>query len=90
MKKQITKKKKAAVAESKNAVPELDKLAERIKQLRKSKGYKSHEAFAFDIGISRSQYNKYERGYDIRFSTLVRIIKEFNMTLEEFFSEGFN
>lgn len=86
MKKQAAKK---SVAKSKKTIPELNKLSERIKELRKKKGYKSHEAFAYDIGISRSQYNKYERGYDIRFSTLVRIIKEFDMTLDEFFSEGF-
>ena len=87
MKKQGTKK---TPAKAKKPPPELNKLSARIKELRKNKGYKSHEAFAYDIGISRSQYNKYERGYDIRFTTLVRIIKELNMSIDEFFSEGFD
>lgn len=86
MKKQSAKK----AAPKGKQIPELPKLAERVKKLRKEKGYNSHEAFAFEIGISRTQYNKYERGYDIRFSTLVRIVKAFDMSLEEFFSEGFD
>ncbi len=88
MKKQSTTKKVST--KGKKQIPELPKLADRIKTLRKEKGFNSHEAFAFEVGISRTQYNKYERGFDIRFSTLVRIIKQFDMTLEEFFSEGFD
>lgn len=81
MKKKAAKKTKTKDKQA----PELSKLAIRLKALRLEKGYKSHEAFAFDIGISRTQYNKYERGYDIRFSTLTRIVKQLDMTLEEFF-----
>ncbi len=86
MKKQLVKK---ASAKGKQ-VAEPQQLAKRLKALRKEKGYTSHEAFAFDVGISRTQYNKYERGFDIRFTTLVRIVTHLEMTLEEFFSEGFD
>lgn len=68
----------------------LKKLGERIKSLRISKGYSSYEYFAYEHNISRAQFGRYERGEDLRFSTLTRIIKAFDMTLEEFFSEGFN
>jgi transcriptional regulator with XRE-family HTH domain len=68
----------------------LKKLGERIKSLRISKGYSSYEYFAYEHNISRAQFGRYERGEDLRFSTLIRIIKAFDMTLEEFFSEGFD
>jgi len=68
----------------------LKKLGERIKALRISKGYSSYEYFAYEHNISRAQFGRYERGEDLRFSTLVKIIKAFDMTLEQFFSEGFD
>ncbi len=68
----------------------LKKLGERIKSLRISKGYSSYEYFAYEHNISRAQFGRYERGEDLRFSTLTKIVKAFDMTLEEFFSEGFN
>lgn len=68
----------------------LKKLGERIKSLRIKKGYSSYEYFAYEHNISRAQFGRYERGEDLRFSTLIKIIKAFDMTLEEFFSEGFS
>lgn len=68
----------------------LKSLGERIKSLRIKKGYTSYEYFAYEHNISRAQFGRYERGEDLRFSTLLRIIKAFDMTLEEFFSEGFS
>ena len=68
----------------------LNKLGERIRQIRIKKGYTSYEYFAYDHKISRAQFGRYERGEDLRFSTLVRIIEAFDMTLEEFFKEGFD
>lgn len=68
----------------------LKSLGERIKSLRIKKGYTSYEYFAYEHNISRAQFGRYERGEDLRFSTLLRIIDAFDMTLEEFFSEGFS
>ncbi|WP_256003530.1 helix-turn-helix domain-containing protein [Pedobacter deserti] len=65
------------------------KLAERIKSLRLKANYKSYEAFAYDHGISRSQWGRYEKGMNLQYISLVKITKAFDMTLEEFFSEGF-
>ncbi|MEQ9414250.1 MAG: helix-turn-helix transcriptional regulator [Cyclobacteriaceae bacterium] len=64
-------------------------LKNRIKELRKSKGYSSADLFAYDNNISRGQYGRYERGEDIRFSTLAKLIHTFDLTVEEFFAEGF-
>ncbi len=68
----------------------LKKLGKRIKEIRIAKGYTSYEYFAYEHNISRAQFGRYERGEDLRFSTLVKIIQAFNMSLEEFFSEGFD
>ena len=69
---------------------EIEKLAKRIKSLRIEKGYSSYETFAFENGIHRAQYGRYEIGTDIQFTSLLKIAKAFDMTLEEFFSEGFD
>ncbi|MBL4585691.1 MAG: helix-turn-helix transcriptional regulator [Flavobacteriales bacterium] len=65
-------------------------LAARIKSIRLKSGHTNYENFAFDNEIGRAQYGRYERGTDIRFTSLVKVVKAFNMTLEEFFSEGFD
>lgn len=67
----------------------LKKLGARIKEIRMKKGYSSYEYFAYEHNISRAQFGRYERGEDLRFSTLAKIIAAFEMTFEEFFSEGF-
>lgn len=68
----------------------LKSLGSRIKSLRIQKGYTSYEYFAYEHNISRAQFGRYERGEDLRFSTLIKIINAFDMTLEEFFAEGFS
>lgn len=68
----------------------LKELGERIKALRIKKGYTSYEYFAYEHNISKAQFGRYERGEDLRFSTLARIITAFDMSFEEFFSEGFS
>lgn len=67
----------------------LTKLGSRLKKLRKEKGYSNYEYFAYEIGISRAQYGKYEAGANIKFTTLLKILKGLEISLEEFFSEGF-
>ncbi|MBS9462505.1 helix-turn-helix transcriptional regulator [Flagellimonas sp. 389] len=69
---------------------EIEKLAKRIKSLRIEKGYSSYENFAFDNKIHRAQYGRYETGTDMQFTSLLRIAEAFDMTLEEFFSKGFD
>jgi len=68
----------------------LNKLGERIRNLRIKKGYASYEYFAYEHEISRAQFGRYERGADIRFGTLIKIINAFDLTVEEFFAEGFD
>lgn len=72
-----------------NADDQLIKLGARIKALRIERGYTSYEYFAYEHNISRAQYGRYEKGQDIRFSSLIRLINAFDITVEEFFSIGF-
>ena len=68
---------------------ELTQLGKRIKTLRLKKGHSNYEYFAYEHNIPRAQYGRYENGEDLRFSSLLKIVKAFDMTLKEFFSEGF-
>ena len=67
----------------------LKRLGKRIKEIRIAKGYSSYEYFAYEHNISRAQYGRYEKGEDLRFSTLAKVINAFGMTMNEFFAEGF-
>ncbi|MEM9388819.1 MAG: helix-turn-helix transcriptional regulator [Bacteroidota bacterium] len=69
---------------------QLKKLGERIKSLRIAKGYTNYEYFAYEHNIPRAQFGRYERGEDLRFTSLVKVVRAFDMTLPEFFSEGFD
>ena len=68
---------------------QLIKLGKRLKQLRIEKGYTNYEQFAFDHRLPRAQYGRYEKGQDLRFSSLVKVLNALNISLKDFFSEGF-
>jgi transcriptional regulator with XRE-family HTH domain len=68
---------------------ELRKLANRLKSLRKKKGYTNMDIFAYEHGFGRAQYGRYENGQDLRYTTIVRLATCFDMSIKEFFSEGF-
>lgn len=68
---------------------QLQKLAERIKELRAEKGYTSYEYFAYDHNIPRAQYGRYEKGEDLKFSSLLKVLKGLDISLKDFFGEGF-
>lgn len=69
---------------------ELMRLGKRIKELRMKKGYTNYEHFAYDNNIPRAQFGRYEQGEDLRYSSLKRVVTALGMTMEEFFSEGFD
>lgn len=64
-------------------------LGKRLKELRIKKGYTNYENFAFENGIGRAQYGKYETGGNIQFNTLVKILKALEISIKDFFAEGF-
>lgn len=72
------------------AEQQLERFGKRLKQIRKQKGYTNYEHFAYRNGFNRVQYGLYENGANISLKTLCKIVKAFDMTLEEFFSDGFD
>jgi DNA-binding Xre family transcriptional regulator len=74
-----------AMDEKKKTSKEVVKIAKRIKELRVKKGYSSYEVFAYENGISRSQFGKYEKGENMRIESLLKVIKALGVTPEEFF-----
>jgi transcriptional regulator with XRE-family HTH domain len=69
---------------------QLGNLGLRIRELRLKKGYTNYEFFAYENKVGRSQYAKYEKGTDMHFSSILKIIEAHGMTVREFFSEGFD
>ncbi|THD32385.1 MAG: XRE family transcriptional regulator [Flavobacterium johnsoniae] len=65
--------------------PEFRLIAERLKELRKLKGYASYEHIAFALGMSRSAYWKLESGANFELKTLIRVCRVLEVSLEEFF-----
>lgn len=75
--------------QEKDITENLDKLGKRIKALRIQKGYTNYETFAFKHNIPRAQYGRYEKGSDLHYSSLLKVIAAFDMSVKDFFSEGF-
>ena len=50
--------------------------------MRKKQGYTNYEHFAYKHELKRVQYGRYENGKDLRFSSLLKIIKAFDMTFD--------
>lgn len=69
---------------------QLQNLGKRLRELRIEKGHKNYENFAFENGLPRAQYGRYEQGKDLRFSSLVKVLNALDISLKEFFSEGFD
>lgn len=69
---------------------ELRKFGNRLKELRKSKGFTNYEQFAYTYNINRVQYGRYENGANISLTTLIKILNFHNMTLDQFFDESFS
>ena len=74
----------------KSSKKDLAILGSRIKDLRIKAGFTSYEHFAYEHDFSRAQFESYEKGEDLRYTSLLKVIKAFDLTMEEFFSEGFD
>lgn len=66
-------------------------IGEKLKTLRKEKGYTNHEDLANDLDMARSQYWEYENGKkNITIISLKKILDQLNVSLSDFFSDDFN
>jgi transcriptional regulator with XRE-family HTH domain len=66
---------------------QIKKIAQKIKQLRINKGYKSYETFALDHELDRKQYWRIENGSNITLATLLKVLKIHRISLKRFFSD---
>lgn len=75
----------------KNSDKEIDeqiqKIATKIKKLRKEKGFTSYETFAFEHDINRVQYWRIEKGQNITLKTLLKVLDIHEITLSVFFQD---
>lgn len=62
-------------------------VADRLKQLRKEKGYTSYETFALDNGLDRKQYWRIENGSNLTLKSILKILTIHNKDLSVFFSD---
>jgi len=63
-----------------------ERIGLKLMELRKKKGYTSHEDFAFDHDIPRVQYWRIEKGKtNLTLKSLIRLLSIHKMTVEEFF-----
>ena len=60
-------------------------ISNRLKELRKQKGFNNYEHFAYELGMSRSAYWRIEKGANFEIKTLLRICKLLGITLQDFF-----
>jgi transcriptional regulator with XRE-family HTH domain len=63
-------------------------ISNRLKELRKEKGFKNYEHFAYELGMSRSAYWRIEKGSNFEMKTLFRICKLLGISVQEFFSDA--
>ncbi len=63
----------------------IEKVANKIKQLRKDKGYTSFQSFAFEYELNRVQYWRIESGKNITLKTLIKVLDIHKISLEDFF-----
>lgn len=64
----------------------VERIGKKFEELRRKKGYKSYESFAFDHELPRMQYWRIENGRtNITLKTLVKLLVIHNMTVEAFF-----
>lgn len=65
--------------------PELLAISERLKEIRKTKGYANYEHISYDLGMSRSAYWRLESGENFSMKTLIKVCKVLDITFAEFF-----
>lgn len=62
-------------------------IGSKLTELRKQKGYTSHESFAFDNDLPRVQYWRLEKGKsNFTIKTLMKVLVIHNISLDEFFN----
>lgn len=67
--------------------PVIQKIADKIKQLRIDAGFSSYEVFAWENSIGRMHYWKMEKGTNFTMKSLLKILDAHKISLNEFFAD---
>lgn len=62
-------------------------IGNKFRQMRKDAGYSSYDNIAWDLGLSRNQISRIERGKNITLETLLFMLDAHGVSLAEFFAE---
>ena len=66
----------------------LEEIGQKLRDLRKKKGYTSAENFAYDYDLPRVHYWRIEKGkVNITIKSLHKLLAIHKMSIDEFFSE---
>lgn len=66
----------------------LERIGAKLTELRKQKGYSSHEDFAYDYDLPRVQYWRMEKGKaNVTIKSLYKILAIHKLTVEDFFCQ---
>lgn len=68
--------------------PRIQKIAEKLKKLRKDAGFSNYEEFAWENDIGRAQYWRIEKGANFTIVTLLKILDAHKISLKDFFSDS--
>lgn len=68
----------------------LKQFGERLRSIRKQKGFNSYEFYSYFIGLNRAQYGRYEKGQNMNLDTFFYLMYLLELDPVEFFSEGFD
>ena len=63
----------------------LEKVGRLVKKLREART--SQESFAYEVGFSRAQLNRYESGEDMMLSTFLKLLYGLEKSPADFFKE---
>lgn len=81
---------KVGKSSDKKLSKEIQIIAAKLKKIRIEKGYTNYETYSYDFGLSRALYGRYEKGQDMRITSLIKILKAVGVPISEFFAEGFD
>jgi transcriptional regulator with XRE-family HTH domain len=63
----------------------LEKIASRLREIRREKGHSSYEHFAYDYDLNKATVGKAETKGTVQLSNLLRILEILEVSPEEFF-----
>lgn len=62
----------------------IKKVSQKLRELRKQKGFSSAASFAWQNDLSRVHYGRMERGHNFTLDSLLKVLDAHGITFEEF------